>query len=85
MMHYALLHLPTATHVFTGWYIEEVENFLKTSFFYKDPTTQEIMSKPYELGDVEYVTLNEDTKEIIGDSYFLIKLNECEFEIVEVY
>ena len=83
-MHYILMHLPTAQIVASGWYIEEVEDFLELNFFYEDPTTQEIMSKPYELGDVEYVTLNKDTNERIGEPYFLIKLNKCEFEVMEV-
>ena len=84
-MTYKLIHLPTAQVVFTGWYIEEVENFLELNFFYEDPTTEDITSSLYELGDVEYVTFDTTTHKPIGEPYWLINLNKCEFEIVEVF
>ena len=83
-MHYALLHLPTAAHVFTGWYIEEVENFFDRNFFYIDPTDHTISYDMYEKGDLEMVIFDPVNNRTIS-CYWLVPLNKCEFDIVEVY
>ena len=81
-MFYSLIHLPTAQEVYSGWYIEEVENFLAQNFFYKDPTDDSISFDLYEKGDVEMCMYDTESKRIIR-GYFLIPLNKCEFEVVE--
>ena len=79
-----LIHLPTAQVVNRDQFKEAIEDFLELNFFYEDPTDHTISYDMYEKGDLEMVIFDPVNNKTIS-CYWLVPLNKCEFDIVEVY
>ena len=89
-----LIHLPSSEIIYKNNIKGFVEIVFESSYFYFDLNTNRIEIKGQELSTTDClkqkltfarrISNNSDSFEIDSTEYQLIKLNKCEFDIVEV-